>query len=109
MFANADLPANRGVRLRMRLRAGSVEAAIALSTVIHGQVLQPRKESLMRLAIFSLTIVTGSLISNFCHATDPENKLGYAAQNPATHPANPAVARVRRIGPGSYNKHAAIA
>jgi len=62
----------------------------------------------MRLAILSFAVASGLLINNVGWAQNPENKPGYAPQNPAAQPANPQAARVRRIGPGSYNKQAAI-
>jgi hypothetical protein len=60
----------------------------------------------MRLVILSFAAASSLLISNISRAGEPDGKPGYATQNPAT--AHPQAAPVRRFGPGSYNKQAAI-
>lgn len=62
----------------------------------------------MRLIILSIAAASVLLISNVGQAESPEGQPGYAPQNPATHAAHPQAAPVRRFGPGSFNKQAAI-
>ncbi len=62
----------------------------------------------MRLTILSFAAAAVLLACNVGHAEGPEGQPGYAAQNPAARSARPQPAFMRRIGPGSYNKQAAI-
>jgi hypothetical protein len=61
----------------------------------------------MRLIVLSIAAASVLLVSNVGQAQSPEGHPA-SAQNSPTHPANPQAARIRRIGPGSYNKQAAI-
>ena len=62
----------------------------------------------MRLVILSFAAASVLLIGNVGQAEGPEGQPGYAAQNPAARSAKAQPAFMRRFGPGSYNKQAAI-
>jgi hypothetical protein len=62
----------------------------------------------MRLIVLSIAAASVLLVSNVGQAQSPEGQPGYSAQNPAPRSAKPQPAFMRRIGPGSYNKQAAI-